>query len=125
MWHVKNKLFSGWILRIFTRAQHAETKKRNIIGIPRSELAQQFEELELKSTVEKKVWQWIYARGVQSFEEIPESEIGKLPKVILSQHYDIQYGNLLQHSASQDTTQKWLLQYDPKNSVESEISFTD
>jgi 23S rRNA (adenine2503-C2)-methyltransferase len=117
---------SRGVFRYFscTAQSDPSPRKRNIIGITRDEVAQMFEQLELKSTVEKKVFQWIYGRGVQSFDEIPDSEIGKVAKQILAEHLHIDYGSLLHHSSSQDTTQKWLVKCDNKNSVESVYLFS-
>lgn len=95
--------------------------KANYIGQPPESLKVQFEELGLKTTVEKRVWGNVYVHGASKFSEIPDEEIGKNAKNILDDHYYIDFGTVCKENFSNnDGTAKWLVGFD-KHKVESEL----
>ena len=86
--------------------------RSNYLGRTADSLVESFRELGLKDTVAPRVWNHVYHKGVRSFDEIPESEIGRNAKQVLSDHYSIDHGTICKESTSNmDGTAKWLLGY--------------
>ncbi len=65
----------------------------------------------------KQVWLWLYRFGVSSFHEM--TNLPKDLRTVLHQHYSIERPLISMEQCSADGTQKWLLQFDDKNEVES------
>lgn len=73
-------------------------------------------EFNVKSFVAKQIWQWMYYRGVKSFEDM--SNISKTLRKELSEKYSLERPNVLKDLLSKDGTRKWLLELDDKEKIE-------
>lgn len=89
----------------------------NLVGLTRQELQDEFVHFGIEKYRATQVFQWLYAQGAQSFEDMPT--IGKKTIEKLKQHYFIEWGATSADSTSNDGTRKWLVDLGNKQCVES------
>ena len=90
---------------------------QNIIGISKIELANKLKDLGLEKFRTKQIWQWLYAKGATSFEEM--TNLSPKHHALLKEHFVIEYPNVSRHLKSSDGTQKWLLKFSDNQEVET------
>lgn len=83
----------------------------SLVGLTRDELKAKLAgigvpERELRMRVGQ-LWQWIYFRGVQSFDEM--SNVGKALRQTLADAYTLERPQVVSEQVSKDGTRKWLL----------------
>lgn len=71
---------------------------------------------DVKDFVAKQLWQWIYARGVTSFNDM--TNISKKLREDLAKTYNIDRPKVLNSLLSNDGTQKWLLELEDSEKIE-------
>lgn len=65
----------------------------------------------------RQIWEWIYRFGKTSFDDM--TNLSKDLRTALSEHYSIDRPFISMEQCSADGTQKWLLQFEDKNEVET------
>lgn len=91
--------------------------KTNIIGLSKTELAEKLKELGLEKFRSRQVWQWLYQKGVTSFEEM--TNLSPKHHALLNEHFVIGYPTISTGQKSTDGTQKWLLKFSDCQEVET------
>jgi len=111
-------------LELFNKKPHITANTGSImtqttlIGLSFNEL-----QTELQSTLEiapyraHQIWEWIYRFGQTSFDAM--TNLPKALRAALSEHYTINRPFISMEQCSIDGTQKWLLQFEDKNEVET------
>ena len=89
----------------------------NLIGLSKNEITEALVNLGEKPYRAKQMWQWIYCKGAQNFEEMT-SFSGKL-RVLLANHFTLQRPSVSHEQLSNDGSFKWLLEVDGPNNIES------
>ncbi|MBI3452355.1 MAG: 23S rRNA (adenine(2503)-C(2))-methyltransferase RlmN [Rhodospirillales bacterium] len=79
----------------------------NFVGLTREELAAEFAKLGEPAFRAKQLWQWIYVRGLTSFDAMTDMSKGLRAK--LAERFHIARPQIARHQQSLDGTQKWLL----------------
>ncbi|MCC6887306.1 MAG: 23S rRNA (adenine(2503)-C(2))-methyltransferase RlmN [Hyphomicrobiales bacterium] len=64
----------------------------------------------------QQIWQWIYVRGVQSFDEM--SNVSKELRSALAQHYTLDRPDVVAEQVSVDGTRKWLVRLPSEHPAE-------
>jgi 23S rRNA (adenine2503-C2)-methyltransferase len=85
--------------------------KPSLVGLPRAELAEALggvgvPERQHRMRVQQ-IWQWLYVRGVQSFDEM--TSLSKDLRATLAQHFTLARPEIAAEQVSVDGTRKWLL----------------
>ena len=83
--------------------------KKNIIGLSRETLLQDFEELDVAKFRVQQVWNWIYHHGVRDFEKM--ENLSKTLRQQLNDRFTIERPKVSDARVSNDGTQKWLLRF--------------
>ncbi len=98
-----------------------ETDRINLVGLTRAQLR---ETLIAKGTPEKKakmrvdqVWQWIYQKGVRSFEDM--TNLSKAYRAELAEAFVIEVPEIVSKQVSEDGTRKYLLRIAGGHEVET------
>ena len=65
----------------------------------------------------KQIWNWIYARGVKSFDEM--TNISKETREVLSQNFSFEHPQISKDLTSSDGTRKWLIKFSDCREVET------
>lgn len=99
------------------RALPGQQHKPSLIGLDMEELKAAVASVGLEPFRAKQIWNWIYARGVSSFEEM--TNISKKSRPLLEENFSVERTKIDRHLISKDGTQKWLLELDDGNKVES------
>lgn len=90
----------------------------SLIGLSLDQLTA---ELSSKLSVErfrsKQIWEWVYRFGKTSFDEM--TNLSKDLRLALAEHYTIERPLISMEQCSADGTQKWLLQFEDKNEIET------
>lgn len=84
-------------------------RKINIIGLTKEELRQEFKLFKIEQYRVDQIWQWLYVKGVQEFDEM--LNIKKDLRDALKDKYIIDYGNISKDLIGSDGTRKWLLEF--------------
>jgi len=84
-------------------------EKTNLIGLNPNELAGEMLTIGEKPFKAKQIWNWIYACGVNNFEDM--SNISRATREKLSQNYSIARPAISQDLLSTDGTRKWLIKF--------------
>ena len=92
-------------------------EKENIIGLSKAELAEKLQALGLEKFRAKQIWQWLYAKGAHSFEEM--TNLSPNHHALLNENFTIGYPTVSRHMESIDGTQKWLLKFSDGQEVET------
>lgn len=89
----------------------------SLIGLDLGELTAAVASLDLKPYRAKQLWNWIYARGASDFEQM--TNISKSARATLAEHFSVSRPTIARHLISTDGTQKWLLEFQDGNKIES------
>lgn len=90
-------------------APHAP-RLTNLFGLDREQLRAVFAEMGEKPYRADQVMQWIYRRGVDSFDAM--SNVAKELRERMKQRFEIRHPELIVEQRSQDGTRKWVLRLD-------------
>jgi 23S rRNA (adenine2503-C2)-methyltransferase len=93
-----------------------EDGRVDIVGLSREALAAEMVALGEKPFRARQLWQWMYVRGVRSFEGM--SDIAKPLRAKLATRFVIARPEVTRHQQSVDGTQKWLIRHVDGQEVE-------
>ena len=85
------------------------TGKVQIIGLDKSELEDALKDMGEKPFRAKQIWQWLYFRGVQSFDEM--TNLSKPLRIKLDERFVLERPKIIESQISKDKTHKWLLEF--------------
>ncbi|MBO4285236.1 MAG: 23S rRNA (adenine(2503)-C(2))-methyltransferase RlmN [Alphaproteobacteria bacterium] len=85
------------------------TGKVQIIGLTKSELENVLKDMGEKPFRAKQIWQWLYFRGVQSFDEM--TNLSKDLRFKLGERFVLERPKIIESQISKDKTHKWLLEF--------------
>lgn len=88
----------------------------NLIGLSKKYLEEKLIEIGEKPFRAKQIWNWIYARGAFSFDEM--TNISKETRAVLAQHFSISRPEISKDLTSFDGTRKWLVKFTDGKEVE-------
>ncbi len=88
-----------------------------LIGCTLAEMEGMFADYDVKSFRAKQIYNWIYQRGVQSFDEM--SNVPKELRARLDSEFSLKRPDIARHQKSEDGTQKWLLKMPDGQLVEA------
>ena len=88
----------------------------NLIGLSKKFLAEKLIEIGEKPFRAKQIWNWIYARGALSFEEM--TNISKETRMVLAKHFTISRPEISKDIIASDGTRKWLVKFSDCKEVE-------
>ncbi|MGB0844982.1 MAG: 23S rRNA (adenine(2503)-C(2))-methyltransferase RlmN, partial [Alphaproteobacteria bacterium] len=91
--------------------------KTNLIGLSREQLAAEFKSLGLPKFRVDQVWQWMYAKGATSFDEM--TNLAKPLREKMSETHSVSRPTVNTALNSTDGTAKWLLDFEDGNQVET------
>ncbi len=94
-----------------------EIIKKNLTYFIKEELLEKLVELGEKPFRAKQIWNWIYARGVKSFDEM--SNISKETREILKANFTIDLPQVSKDLISFDGTRKYLVKFHDGHEVEA------
>ncbi len=94
-----------------------DAQHRNLIGMSRDEIRDALAGLSLEPFRAKQLWNWLYVRGVRSFDAM--SNMSKPTRAMLAEHFAIDRAEIREDALSEDGTRKWLLGFGDKNEVET------
>ncbi|MBI3710647.1 MAG: 23S rRNA (adenine(2503)-C(2))-methyltransferase RlmN [Proteobacteria bacterium] len=83
--------------------------RANLIGLSRSELAEEIVKLGEKPFRARQLWQWLYVRGATSFDTM--TDIAKPLRARLAERFAVARPAITRHQQSIDGTEKWLLRF--------------
>ena len=90
---------------------------KNLVGMSRAELTDEFASLGEKPFRAKQLWHWIYYRGETDFANM--TTMSKDLRARLSEKYVIQRPGVSTMLTSTDNSRKWLLKFDDGNEAET------
>src|SRR5690606_24242544 len=91
-----------------------------LIGLDRAAIAEALGDIvpeRQRKMRAQQLWQWIYQRGAQSFDEM--TSISRDLHAVLAAHLDISRPQVVERHVSSDGTRKWLLRFPDGNEVET------
>jgi 23S rRNA (adenine2503-C2)-methyltransferase len=88
----------------------------NLIGLSKKYLENKLVEIGEKPFRAKQIWNWIYARGALSFDEM--TNISKETRTVLAKHFSISRPEISKDLISSDGTRKWLVKFSDCKEVE-------
>jgi len=88
----------------------------NLIGLSKKYLEEKLIEIGEKPFRAKQIWNWIYARGALSFDEM--TNISKETRAVLARHFSISRPEISKDLTSFDGTRKWLVKFTDGKEVE-------
>ncbi len=91
--------------------------KKNLIHFTKLELEEELIKLGEKPFRAKQIWNWIYARGAKSFEEM--TNISKETRATLDQNFSLTRPEISKDLISFDGTRKWLTRFSDGREVET------
>lgn len=91
--------------------------KEPIIGLSREELSDALSEMNEKAFRVKQIWQWLYFRGAQSFDEM--TNLSKDLREKLKERFVLERPKIVTEQISSDKTHKWLLEFADGERVET------
>ncbi len=89
----------------------------NLFGLDREQLRAVFADMGEKPYRADQIMQWIYRRGVDSFDAM--SNVSKDLRTRMAERFEIRHPELLAEQLSQDGTRKWVLKLDGGNAIET------
>ena len=95
----------------------AASGRINLFGLDREQLRAVFAEMGEKPYRADQIMQWIYRRGVDSFDAM--SNVSKDLRTRMQERFEIRHPELLAEQLSQDGTRKWVLKLDGGNAIET------
>jgi 23S rRNA (adenine2503-C2)-methyltransferase len=94
-----------------------ETKKRNLVGLSREQLAEAVAAAGLEAFRTAQIWHWIYHRGVTDFASM--TTLAKPVRQRLAELHSIERPTVVRDLKSTDGTRKWLTRMPDGQEVES------
>ncbi|KZZ16155.1 23S rRNA (adenine(2503)-C(2))-methyltransferase RlmN, partial [Oleiphilus sp. HI0078] len=94
-----------------------ETKKVNLLGLPRQKMLDFLEGIGEKPFRAKQIMQWIHQYGVHNFDEM--TNISKALREKLSKIATIEGPDIIYQDISSDGTRKWVMQMPGGSSIET------
>lgn len=91
--------------------------KKNLTHFTKDELLETLANLGEKPFRAKQIWNWIYVRGVKSFDEM--TNISKETREILTQNFSLNRPEISKDFISFDGTRKWLVKFLDGREVEA------
>ena len=98
------------------RQEIAMTEKIELLGLSKTELAEQVAALGEKPFRAKQLWQWLYYHGVTDFAQM--SSFSKELRAKLAENFTITRPKIVDEQVSVDKTHKWLLEFADGQRVE-------
>ncbi|MEA2756489.1 MAG: rRNA (adenine2503-C2)-methyltransferase [Aliidongia sp.] len=95
----------------------AEPARINLVGLTRTELAEELTSIGAEKFRAQQLWQWIYNRGATDFEAM--TSLSKKFRASLAERYIVARPEVTRELASTDGTRKWLLKFPDGQEVES------
>lgn len=92
-------------------------QKTEIIGLSKEELSLFLEEMGEKTYRVKQLWQWLYFKGVKSFDEM--TNLSKDLRLKLEEKFVLTRPKIVTEQVSKDKTHKWLLEFSDGERVET------
>ncbi|MBT7942615.1 MAG: 23S rRNA (adenine(2503)-C(2))-methyltransferase RlmN [Alphaproteobacteria bacterium] len=92
------------------------TTLKNLIGLDRTELAQEMDAVGEKPFRAKQLWHWIYHQGETDFAQM--TTLAKPARTKLAEHYTLVRPEVSRELTSSDRSRKWLLKFDDANEAE-------
>jgi len=92
-------------------------QKTEIIGLSKEELSLFLEEMGEKPYRVKQLWQWLYFKGVKSFDEM--TNLSKDLRLKLEEKFVLTRPKIVTEQVSKDKTHKWLLEFSDGERVET------
>ncbi|MBR6408624.1 MAG: 23S rRNA (adenine(2503)-C(2))-methyltransferase RlmN [Alphaproteobacteria bacterium] len=92
-------------------------QKTEIIGLSKEELSLFLEEMGEKTYRVKQLWQWLYFKGVKSFDEM--TNLSKDLRLKLEEKFVLTRPKIITEQVSKDKTHKWLLEFSDGERVET------
>ena len=92
-------------------------QKTEIIGLSKEELSLFLEEMGEKPYRVKQLWQWLYFKGVRSFDEM--TNLSKDLRLKLEEKFVLTRPKIVTEQVSKDKTHKWLLEFSDGERVET------
>ncbi|MGB8840790.1 MAG: 23S rRNA (adenine(2503)-C(2))-methyltransferase RlmN [Aliidongia sp.] len=89
----------------------------NLVGLTRTELAEELASIGAETFRARQLWQWIYNRGATEFEAM--TSLSKKFRADLAERYIVARPEVTRDLASTDGTRKWLLKFPDGQEVES------
>ncbi len=89
---------------------------KNLAHLTKKELEEELSELGEKPFRAKQIWNWIYARGAKSFDEM--TNISKEMRQMLQENFSLSRPQISKDLASFDGTRKWLVKFFDGREVE-------
>ena len=93
---------------------------RSIVGLSLNEITERLAEIGVPEKQckmrSKQIWQWIYLKGVKSFEEM--KNLPRKLKFQLEEAFDFARPQIIEALISKDGTRKWLMKFPDGNEVE-------
>jgi len=90
---------------------------QNIIGLSKDELTSALENMGEKSFRAKQIWEWLYVRGVTSFDEM--TNLSKDLRLKLAENFTLQRPKVVTEQIAKDKTHKWLLEFADGQRIET------
>ncbi len=90
---------------------------RNLVGLSRTELAEEMAGFGAEPFRARQLWHWIYHRGVTDFTDM--TSLAKGFREQLAERYELRRPGISRALVSQDGTQKWLLRFADGQEVET------
>jgi 23S rRNA (adenine2503-C2)-methyltransferase len=94
----------------------APSERTNLLGLPRPALESFVAELGSKPFRARQLMNWIYKRGIGSFEEM--TDLAKESRARLTEHAEVRTPEIVSVHRSADGTTKWLLRADASQAFE-------
>jgi 23S rRNA (adenine2503-C2)-methyltransferase len=95
----------------------ASQPRRNLVGLSRSELAEEMAGFGAEPFRARQLWHWIYHRGVTDFAAM--TNLAKGFRQRLADSYELRRPDISQALTSADGTRKWLLRFNDRQEVET------
>lgn len=89
----------------------------NLASLDKQQLVEQIEKIGEKKFRGAQIWNWLYARGAKSFDEM--TNISKETRQILSENFSILRPEISKDFTSFDGTRKWLVKFADGREVET------
>ncbi len=91
--------------------------KIDIIGLSKEEIQAFLSSIGEKPFRAKQIWQWLYFKGVRSFDEM--TNLSKDLRLKLNENFILTRPKIITEQISQDKTHKWLLEFSDGERVET------
>jgi 23S rRNA (adenine2503-C2)-methyltransferase len=92
-------------------------ERRNLVGLGRTELAEEMAEFGAEPFRARQLWHWIYHRGTTDFTDM--TNLAKGFRGQLAETYELRRPGVSRALVSEDGTRKWLLRFDDGQEVET------